>query len=495
MTSGIIHLCKLSLIIDKGKLKKIMESKHFNRIKDFILLRTVRSKIIVTYIVFSIVILFFIHLSVTSAITKLEESLIASRLESDINYIEDLISCHQNATWNIQGDSIYYGDVKIGNGTEETAHFEPFLEHERKTRTFAYVFMLDKNAPLRYVEATPTMEGYQEGHYLRIAGSTKNPNGEHIVGTYMAKNVSDALDKTGMYSGEANVAGGLIFCLYNTLENEKGEVIGAIVVGRNITELKAQINSSVNNILAFMLVIIIISFLLTFAFMSRFVSAIGIINSYLEQIERGNIPDYLLKLKTRDEMTLIADTINKMVSSIKENSILRKRSETDALTGLPNRFAYDNYSEDIYEKLEKNPQSIAVEILDIDYFKEYNDNYGHQAGDECIEIIASQIRDVVQTHDNIFACRYGGDEFVIIYHGYSKAQVRNFLDMLKNKIIACHIQHEYSKIADYATITQGVCFAHFNPKYKIADYLKKADAQLYEIKKISRNSYGVMEIK
>lgn len=472
-----------------------MESKRFNEIKDFILLRTVRSKIVVTYIIFSIVILFFIHLSVTAAITKLEESLIASRLESDINYIEDLISCHQESSWNIRGDSIYYGDVLIGNGTVETANFEPFLEHERKTKTFAYVFMLDKKAPLRYVEATPTTEGYQEGHFLRIAGSTKSPDGKPIVGTYMAKNVSDALDKTGMYSGEANVAGGLIFCLYNTLENEAGEVIGAIVVGRNITELKAQISTSVNNIVAFMLVTIIISFMLTMALMSRFVSAIGIINNYLEQIEGGNIPDYLLKLKTRDEMTLIADTINKMVSSIKENSILRKRSETDALTGLPNRFAYDNYSQDIHEKLQKNPQTIAVEILDIDYFKEYNDNYGHQAGDECIEIISSQIKEMVRTNENIFACRYGGDEFVIIYHGYTKNEIQQFLEMLKSKIISANIRHEYSKIADYTTITQGVCFSNFNPKYNIADYLKKADAQLYEIKKINRNSYGIMEIK
>lgn len=472
-----------------------MKNKFFEKIKNTVFLKTIRSKIILTFIVFAIVILFFMNLTVSSTITELEESLIANRLITDINYIEDLISGNdRTSNWNIKNDAIYFGNVLIGDGTEETANLKPFLEHEKKTGTFAYVFMLDKDAKLGYVKETDKAVGYHEGHYLRIAGSTKSPEGKSIVGTYISKNVSDALDRQGFYSGEANVAGGLIFCLYRVLENENQEVIGAIVVGRNITELKSQIANSVNSITFFMIFIVLMCCVIIILLLSRSVSSISGITSYLRELENGVIPNHSLKLNTQDEMILISESINKMVESMKENIILRKKSETDALTGLPNRFAYDYYSKAIYNNLIENPDYLAIEILDIDFFKEYNDNYGHQAGDKCIKSIAKVLKNLCIEHNNIFCCRYGGDEFILIYSGYSKEEIQNFLKLLKEKIEDCNIKHEYSNISDIVTISQGACHGFFKPEYSLSHYFNKADEMLYEVKKIKRNHYGILEI-
>lgn len=472
-----------------------MNHNFLKKIKNILFLKTIRSKIIITCIIFSTIILFAINMTVTSAITNLEEKLIFNRLTSDINYIEDLISNNDKiSSWNIKDDAIYFGNVLIGDGTEEKANLEPFLEHERKTGTFAYVFMLDKDANLGYVEGSDTTAGYEEGHYLRVAGSTKSPSGESIVGTYISKNVSDALDSHGSYSGEANVAGGSIFCLYKVLKNKTGETIGAMVVGRNITELKTQISNSVNNITILMVGIVIFSCVVIIFLISRWISSISIITNYLKKLEHGVVPETTLKLKTQDEMVLISESINKMIDSMKENIILRKKSETDALTNLPNRFAYDYYSAFIQKKLIKTPDTLALEILDIDHFKEYNDNYGHQAGDKCIKTLSEEFHKLCKEHNNIFCCRYGGDEFIFIYDGYSKTEIEIFISLLEERVKACNIKHEYSTTSDIVTITQGVCFGIFKPEYSISDYFNEADKALYEVKKINRGHYSLTDI-
>lgn len=464
-----------------------------DKLKKIFSFRTIRSKIIIAYIAFSIIILFFINLTVNSIITKLEEDLISNRLVSDINYIEDLISGNSSGSyWNIKDKGIYYGDVLIGEGTEHTANFTPFLEHERKTGTFAYVFKLDKDADLGYVEGSQTAAGYEEGHYLRIAGSTKSPDGKSIVGTYISKNVADELDKHGIFSGEANVAGGLIYCRYETLKDNKNNVVGAIVVGRNITELKAQIKGYVNKTTLTMLVIVTLLCIIIIFLLSRWISSVSKITDYLQTLESGVIPKEALSLKTKDEMTLISESVNKMVDSMKENIVLREKSETDALTGLPNRFAYDSYKKIIYDILMKKPRNLAVEILDVDYFKEYNDNYGHQAGDKCIQMIAKEIAGISKGKTDIFCCRYGGDEFVIIYDGYRKAEIVEFARELKERVAAKKIKHEFSKNGSFVSITQGICFEHFSEEFSINDYFVKADETLYEVKKVSRNDFRIV---
>lgn len=469
-----------------------MNNRFTNKIKKFLTFKTIYSKIIASFISFALITMFFLNLTVTSTITELEESLIADRLVADINYIEDLISeGNEEANWHIKNDAIYYGDVLIGDGTEEKANFQPFLEHELKTGTLSYVFILDKDAHPKFVHGTETTEGYQEGRYKRVAGSTRNPSGGSIVGTYISKNVSDTLDAKDEFSGEAVVAGGLIFCRYETLKNENNEIIGAIVVGRNINELKSQIGTSVNRITALMFMIVVICCVIIVSILARWISSITVITDYLYSLRNGIMPSEQLRLRSEDEMSLISESINQMVDSLKENTILRKKSETDALTGLPNRFAYDYYAAAIQEDILRNPTSIAFEILDIDYFKEYNDNYGHQAGDLCLQKIAGVIRSVYSNHKDIFCCRYGGDEFVIIYKGFTKKQIEKYVVKLQNQVKECAIEHRFSKVSDVVTVTQGVCFGYSHPDIGIADYFYKADQALYEVKKVSRNSYRI----
>lgn len=87
---------------------------------------------------------------------------------------------------------------------------------------------------------------------------------------------------------------------------------------------------------------------------------------------------------------------------------------------------------------------MAVEILDIDYFKQYNDNYGHQKGDLCICRVAKEIQKLAEK-DDIFCARYGGDEFILIYEGYSREAVVILTEKLKRSIRDLNMEHAFQR--------------------------------------------------
>lgn len=168
------------------------------------------------------------------------------------------------------------------------------------------------------------------------------------------------------------------------------------------------------------------------------------------------------------------------------NEQLVQKSETDQLTGLSNRYRLNDYSEKIFEKCLEEGQTLAVEILDIDFFKQYNDNYGHQAGDDCIKMIANQLNKMQDEHT--FCARYGGDEFVVLYDGMTRQEVLDKAAGLRKSIIDRKVEHLYSETEPFVTISQGICFDIPGDRNKCWDFLHTADMMLYRVKRKCRNN-------
>lgn len=171
------------------------------------------------------------------------------------------------------------------------------------------------------------------------------------------------------------------------------------------------------------------------------------------------------------------------------NVKLLEQSETDQLTGLANRYRLNNYSERVLEYCYDQQIPLAVEILDIDYFKQYNDNYGHQKGDECIRAIADVLKKMED--GRTFCARYGGDEFIVIYGGESLETVCRRAYRLRQNIMKLNIEHLYSKALPIVTISQGICYSIPEKGNKSWDFLHAADMFLYNVKKKSRNDFCV----
>lgn len=166
---------------------------------------------------------------------------------------------------------------------------------------------------------------------------------------------------------------------------------------------------------------------------------------------------------------------------------LLERSETDQLTGIANRYRLVQYAQSSLAKCKKERIPLAYEVLDIDYFKQYNDTYGHQAGDECIKAVAGILADI--QNDSIFAARYGGDEFVVIYVGMSVEEVVRTAEFLKGRVQELGSVYKGSGVDAGVTISQGICHCIPEEDSKDRDYLYSADIMLYNVKRKKETVY------
>ena len=450
----------------------------------------IRQNMLIVFAVFGLVLIAITYPILNASVMRMEEDLISDRLIADIHYIEDLIG---DGEWNIKGDSICRGNVVVGDGTQEHANLEPFLYHEQRTGTFAYVFIRCGDEGLGYVESTPTQAGYQQGHFLRVAGSTKDPNGKSIVGTYMDKLVADILDKEGWYGGEANVAGGMIYCRYETLLDRNRNVVGAIVVGRGIEELRAQVGQTTRTVIFAGLAATILGCIFLFLFMNRWVRALSESTNFLEHIEMGDIPAERLKPKGLKEVDILNQGINSLADTLKENIALRELSETDQLTGLANRFGLNLYGGEMFEACIRDGEPVSLGVLDIDYFKLFNDNYGHQNGDKCIRRVAGVLRDL-QVPGKVLAARYGGDEFIVMTRGMDPDELEKLANRIRMGVIEVGIPHAHSKASSVVTVSQGHCIGVPGMDDSIATFLAVADKVMYEVKSGARNGYRIRSL-
>ncbi len=206
---------------------------------------------------------------------------------------------------------------------------------------------------------------------------------------------------------------------------------------------------------------------------------------YFEISEKNQMDEEITTLSTINLRFSLEEIRSRNHQIEKENRILQERSETDSLTGLPNRYRLNEYSEEVFERAYKNKTSLAVEIFDVDCFKQFNDTYGHQAGDACLCRIAEYLKEIMC--EDIFCARYGGDEFIILYENKSDEELLEMAAKLKQSVVALQIEHTNSTVAPYVTISQGIRNSIPTMGNKVWDFLFAADAALYQVKRAQKN--------
>ena len=169
------------------------------------------------------------------------------------------------------------------------------------------------------------------------------------------------------------------------------------------------------------------------------------------------------------------------------NALFKDLSATDALTKLRNSRALDEYLVGNWALYKETQMPVTFIMLDIDYFKKYNDNYGHQEGDKALQQVAAVIKDCCRNTD--FVARYGGEEFTIVMLQTDKHGAISLIERIQKKVYDLNIKHEYSKVSDRVTISFGVSTAYVGTKKDYNDYIKKADEALYISKEKGRNTY------
>ena len=164
---------------------------------------------------------------------------------------------------------------------------------------------------------------------------------------------------------------------------------------------------------------------------------------------------------------------------------LRLLSTTDGLTGLANRRHFENCFESEWRRALRAEDSVCLIMIDIDYFKNYNDHYGHQAGDTCLKEVSALFKTYAQRSGELVA-RYGGEEFIVLLPRMTLAGAQRIAESMCRKIEHLNIEHEGS-MEKKVTISIGVAATIPRLDTDIDSLLKESDRALYQAKANGRN--------
>ncbi len=170
----------------------------------------------------------------------------------------------------------------------------------------------------------------------------------------------------------------------------------------------------------------------------------------------------------------------------RQRDLLSHLSNYDGLTGIQNRNRFNSYLEDEWRRGTRLKTSLSLLLLDIDCFKQFNDNYGHVAGDVCLRQIAQSIAQTLKRSIDM-AARYGGEEFACILPDTDHTGARLLAEQIRQTIIELSIPHDYSLAEPYVTVSIGVADLLPSSKQSSLVLVEAADTQLYLAKKAGRN--------
>ena len=170
----------------------------------------------------------------------------------------------------------------------------------------------------------------------------------------------------------------------------------------------------------------------------------------------------------------------------RSNHQLERLSGVDALTGLANRRQIDAHLAQQWSQLSREASSVAVLLCDVDHFKEFNDHYGHLAGDSCLQRVAGALSTVIQRHTDLLG-RYGGEEFLITLVGADANHVQGVADRLRVAVLDLRVSHERSRVAPVVTISVGIVCSPLDEHSEPEDLIRRADIALYAAKRAGRN--------
>jgi diguanylate cyclase (GGDEF)-like protein len=175
-----------------------------------------------------------------------------------------------------------------------------------------------------------------------------------------------------------------------------------------------------------------------------------------------------------------------------EACLLRELVARDGLTGIQNRRMFDQHIARVWQQGVREEERVAVLLVDIDCFKDYNDRYGHQAGDECLRAVAVSLSQCARRPLD-FVARYGGEEFAVVLYEASREYVAEVITRMQRSIAELNIPHEASRVASRLTVSIGAAFVLPTGNRTLEGLIQLADEALYSCKEQGRNRVIVME--
>ncbi|OJV66664.1 MAG: hypothetical protein BGO41_04380 [Clostridiales bacterium 38-18] len=266
-----------------------------------------------------------------------------------------------------------------------------------------------------------------------------------------------------------------------------------------VNQMNLAIKQTITIILASLILFIVISWLVT-----RWVTKpIYHLNDAAKKLAEGRF-DFVSDEVRRDELGQLSLSFNEMalkltslVTTLEQqvdertkdlqemNESLSRLSFSDGLTGLPNRRKFDEFYGSVFGKNSSHKREMAIIMMDLDNFKAFNDTYGHLVGDDCLRMVSIIFSRIIFKNKDLVA-RFGGEEFSAILQGYSKTEVYELCELIRNEVASTPLQISESETV-YITVSVG--YVHFTPDLSNPkeEYIKCADQALYKAKSLGKN--------
>jgi diguanylate cyclase (GGDEF)-like protein/PAS domain S-box-containing protein len=202
----------------------------------------------------------------------------------------------------------------------------------------------------------------------------------------------------------------------------------------------------------------------------------------------------LVLARNLTEQKKVENELRKSQRELKDSNIaLKKITQMDGLTGVANRYCFDSFISNEIKRTTRDNTSISLIMIDIDFFKKYNDRYGHLTGDECLRKVANAMKDALHRPSDLLA-RYGGEEFVVTLPSSNKEGAYILAEKLRKSVENLKIEHRDSEPGKIVTISLGVFTASANEKNTAKAMIARADKALYQAKHNGRNCVAVEDM-
>ena len=186
------------------------------------------------------------------------------------------------------------------------------------------------------------------------------------------------------------------------------------------------------------------------------------------------------------KLVAVVETLRDMTVQKEAQAELERLATRDGLTSVANRRCFDQTLNTEWRRATRESRALSLLMIDVDYFKFYNDTYGHQGGDDCLRRVAGAMSDVVKRSSDAVA-RYGGEEFAIILPATDPEGACIVAERIRAAVENLAMPHEKSEVADHVTVSIGVASAIVSTGGMPTQLVGVADAALYRAKKEGRN--------
>lgn len=251
----------------------------------------------------------------------------------------------------------------------------------------------------------------------------------------------------------------------------------------NVKKAEKEVNYMIYLFIFVLIYLIVISYFIKKQIVQRLIN----LNENVKNRIKGKTT--LLHDSGHDEISHITHSFNYYANKVQEqNKQLEELSLTDGLTGIANRRLFDVRITNELNLVKRNNHTISILLMDIDFFKAYNDNYGHLAGDECLKKISAELKRVIKRDLDLVA-RYGGEEFVAILSNTNVEDSKLMAQKILDSIVDLKIPHKHSKVLEYISISIGITTVNKNSNLVEDEIIKDADEALYKAKEVRRNCF------